>query len=123
MTDLGLVPRSGQDHQGGLWLYEVVTPQYEVWPESLDHLEPAEWGCDCLMVYARNARRAKVLAVRAWRHANNGRYLNWPRARTWAIDAMSSPYLANADCDGYNPFVGIRACRLPSDDWCEENHP
>lgn len=43
----------------------VLSPEYET---SLGgSYEPPEWGRDCLIIRALSAKRAKVIAIRAWR--------------------------------------------------------
>ncbi len=73
----------------GRW-YEVVSPEYgEVIPILDDGTGPMEYGADFLYVRARNAHRAKTLAVRAWRRAH-AKYLE----------------------PGENPFTGVKATRV-----------
>ncbi len=67
-------------------MYAVMSPIYEPYGGEM---EPPEPTCDFLYVCARNARRAKVLAVRAWRRRNAG-YLVWAE----------------------NPFTGVKTQRL-----------
>ena len=76
--------------------YLVYTPEYgTVIPILDDGSGPMEYGADVMLVRAQNARRAKVLAVRAWRRKP------WKQAR-WLHDCLS---------DGRSPFVGLKAER------------
>lgn len=50
---------------GVLRCFGVASPTYEVYYS--EYPEPPEYGADFVMVYARTVRRAKVLAVQAWR--------------------------------------------------------
>lgn len=59
------------------------------WSEGFLGGDPPEPHCDFLYVSARNARRAKVLAVRAWRR-------------------RGARHIDNVD----NPFTGIKTQRL-----------
>lgn len=75
--------------------YLVCSPEYGTVVEVIDFGQgPMECGRDVLFAYARNAGRAKVLAVRAWRRAQKK---NWRVAR----------FLSHTD----NPFTGIEVKR------------
>jgi len=70
--------------------YEVMSPEYITggWAGGL---EPPEYGRDWLPVQATSKRRAKVLAVRAWRRRGHG-------------------YVTD-DC-GVNPFADLTVNRI-----------
>jgi hypothetical protein len=72
-------------------MYGVASPMYYLGDWSAGFLggDPPEPHCDFLYVCCRNARRARVLAVRAWRR-RNARYLDAPD----------------------NPFTGVTTERL-----------
>lgn len=66
-------------------VFWVISPEYN----GASYYAPPDPGRDVLAVFARSARRAKVLAVRAWR-----------RRRARYIGRISD-----------NPFVGVRVDR------------
>lgn len=87
--------------------YDVLTEAYQTSGDgSILGLDPAEYGSDYRLVYARNARRAKVLALRAWRRANQrrGRYARYRSLR--------SPYLEDNQSDGLPPWSGVIVHRV-----------
>ena len=70
--------------------FMVYTPVYGTVIPVLDFGEgPMEYSADVLYVRCRTKRRAKVLAVRAWRRQ---------RSR-WVMDQYS---------DGASPFTGLK---------------
>ena len=73
-------------------MYMVYTPEYgTVIPILDDGSGPKEYGADVLLVRATNKRRAKVLAVRRWRHRPRGKWVE------------------NRDSDLISPFAGLKA--------------
>ena len=87
--------------------YLVVTPQYEEKILILDDgTGPTEVVTDTCEVIARNAREARVLAVRKWRK----------QRRTWIQDQMYN----NA-----SPFTGLKVFNmdLPDKDFNERYYP
>jgi hypothetical protein len=58
--------------------YEVVSPEYMT--HDGGSYEPPEYGRDWLPVQATSKRRAKVLAVRAWRRRGRGYVTDDPGA-------------------------------------------
>ncbi len=84
--------------------YEVVSPPYTYVEAILeDGTGPIYTIYDWLAVNATSARRAKVLALRAWRRRENH-----PRFRHEVGDWMHY---------GVNPFTGMKAKRFPAEGW------
>lgn len=81
-------------------LYDVTSPEYKTGGYS-GGLEPPEYGRDYLAVYARDARRAKVLAVRAWRRRERLPY---------GAPCRERRHYFSCDC-AVSPFCGLRATR------------
>jgi hypothetical protein len=124
VSALEFVPRSAQEHEGALWCYEVLTPMYESRGDG--YLEPPEWGCDYRMVYARNAKRAVVLAVRAWRRFNptsKGCTPPFVLKLKRRYYSLGSDWVADNESDGVPPYKGVRASRCPTVEWIEANTP
>lgn len=71
--------------------FYVVSPVYEVYSQS--EVDPAELGRDVMLVCAQTKRRAKVLAVRAWRRGRP--HGTWSRRN----------YVQY--CNDENPFKGL----------------
>lgn len=69
--------------------YCVCSPEYGTVIPVMDFAQgPMEYGCDVVFVFARNAKRAKTLALRVFRRQHSGAY-----------------YLSE------NPFKGMKAFR------------
>ena len=87
--------------------YGVASPEYDM--HSATQYDPAEYGRDWLPVFTSSARRARVLAVRAWRRRHRTK-----RGRTLYIN--QEPDL--------NPFVGLEVEPLTpcphGREWCAE---
>jgi len=55
--------------------FAVTSPEYVTYHGSeYPPLEPPEYGCEFLWVFTRTGRRARCLAVRAWRRQRRLRY-------------------------------------------------
>lgn len=76
---------------GKLRAYEVVSAEYMTY--GANDTDPPEYGCAYRLVFARTARRAKVLAVRAWRR-----------------DKRERRYFQEVEC----PFTGMKTFRADS---------
>src|SRR5678816_4645687 len=82
--------------------YEVVTPEYEMYPMGYDPPEPPEYGCDWAMVVATSAREAVNKAVKAWvQHENPCVYDGYQQRQRYYCERKRS--------DGENPWTGVRA--------------
>ena len=77
---------------GKLRAYEVVSQELMM-SGGYGGYDPPEYGCVCRLVFARTARRAKVLAVKAWRRNKADRR-----------------HLQELEC----PFSGMKAFRRDS---------
>jgi hypothetical protein len=100
--------------EGALRAYTVVTPEYEMsWG---DYYEPPEYGRDYRLVFARNARRAKLLALRAWRRMNKHKLRpqkKWRHIEGYLLQGLQSSFIADCDWDNISsPFKFIKAERL-----------
>lgn len=79
--------------------YMIVTPEYGVKQPILeDGSGPTEYGHDVFECEAKNAREAKVLAVRHWREGGRER---------WVRDQLT---------DERNPFTGLKAMNMDLSD-------
>lgn len=116
--------RADQFTVGRLRAYEVISPEYE--SSSGGAFEPPEWGRDYRLVYARTARRAKILAVRAWRRMNRNRW-GWRRlplaGRIRCVESLTSEWLYDNEGSGRPPWEGFKALISPTEAWIETNFP
>ena len=115
--------RADQVTVGHLRAYEVVTPNYERYSGSSDPPEPSEYGCDYRLVYTTNARRAVILAVRAWWRANGLRFRWSKRLPWWKIHGLIGGWVENNYSDGVPPWKGVRAGIMATEEWIEANYP
>lgn len=76
--------------------YEVVSEEYQSGGGMYD---PPEYGRDYMVVCARSARRAKVIAVRTWRRREK-----YPFGHV-----CREPSHAFSYDPGISPFAGLRA--------------
>lgn len=75
-------------------IFLVVSAPYLV--GLFDPYNPPEEQCDVAVVFCRTKRRAKILAVRFWRHENR-------RTKSWKKRYESVNYYADQ-----NPFTGMK---------------
>jgi len=86
--------------------FEVTSPEYMTFAgDPLMNGDPPEYGRDWLPVFTTSKRRAKVLAVRAWRRKGD----TYVSADPWANPFTNLEAWASTPCQHGRP--SCRACR------------
>ena len=114
------VPRKHQHHEGQLYAYEVVTPHYATRGDG--YYDPPEWGCDYRLVYTRTAKRAIMLAVRAWRRATALQRTGMLYKRTKYTSGLLSQFVIDNIGDQVPPWKGVKAVRSATEEWIEAQY-
>ena len=87
--------------------YGVTSREWEMYSQS--EVDPAEYGCSFVYVFTTTKRRARILAVRYWRHVRSRKHKLRNGLASYRDGSQYHPHLLHdfLEDDGH-PFQGMK---------------